>query len=55
MLPDAAEETIRGAGPRGQGELIDCCDDAGVSLVRRDEIDTPAATSEAVARGDALQ
>ncbi len=36
-------------------ELIECCDDAGVSIVHRRGIDTPAATSDAVARGDALQ
>jgi GAF domain-containing protein len=37
-------------------ELIDGCDEAGVSLVhRKKRIDTPAATSDAVRRGDALQ
>jgi GAF domain-containing protein len=36
-------------------ELIDCCDDAAVSIVRRDGIDTPAATSDAVSRADSLQ
>jgi GAF domain-containing protein len=37
-------------------ELIDGCDEAGVSLVyAKRRIDTPAATSENVRRGDALQ
>ena len=37
-------------------ELIEGCDEAGVSLVRaKRRIDTPAATSESVRRGDALQ
>ena len=37
-------------------ELIDGCDEAGVSLVHaKRRIDTPAATSEGVRRGDALQ
>ena len=33
-------------------ELIDCCDDAAVSIVRRGGIDTPAATSDAGSRAD---
>ena len=36
-------------------ELIDCCDDAAVSIVRRNGIETPASTSAAASRGDALQ
>ena len=37
-------------------ELIEGCDEAGVSLVhRKQRIDTPAATTETVRRGDALQ
>ncbi len=37
-------------------ELLEDCDGAGVSLVRRDKsLQTPAATADWVARGDALQ
>lgn len=37
-------------------DLVEGCDEAGVSLVqRKGRIDTPAATSDAVRRGDALQ
>jgi transcriptional regulator with GAF, ATPase, and Fis domain len=36
-------------------ELIECCDDAGVSIVHRKGINTPAATSDRVVRCDALQ
>jgi transcriptional regulator with GAF, ATPase, and Fis domain len=36
-------------------ELVECCDDAGVSIVHRRGIDTPAATSDRVERADDLQ
>jgi GAF domain-containing protein len=36
-------------------DLIEGCEAAGVSIVHRRGIDTPATTSDAVARGDALQ